>query len=348
LICIYLYYTYIQSISFFNTKHQIDQSPPSLYFIVEPARKLKNMAAKPSLKVKIGGIELQNPVMTASGTFGYAKEFEELVDLNRLGGIIVKGLSLKPTPGNPPPRIVETPCGMLNAIGLENVGIDAFVEQKLPFLQTLQPPIFVNIYGQQEEEYAQLAERIDAIDSISGVEVNISCPNVKAGGIAFGVDPEAVFSVVKAVREKTSKLLLVKLSPNVSDITAIARRAEEGGADALSLINTITGMAIDIETRRPMLANITGGLSGPAIKPVALRMVWQVAGAVKIPIIGIGGIMKTEDALEFLIAGASAIQVGTANFINPSTTIDIIDGLEKFLTERGIREITELIGTLEE
>ena len=306
------------------------------------------MAAKPSLKVKIGGIELQNPVMTASGTFGYAKEFEELVDLNRLGGIIVKGLSLKPTPGNPPPRIVETPCGMLNAIGLENVGIDAFVEQKLPFLQTLQPPIFVNIYGQQEEEYAQLAERIDAIDSISGVEVNISCPNVKAGGIAFGVDPEAVFSVVKAVREKTSKLLLVKLSPNVSDIRAIARRAEEGGADALSLINTITGMAIDIETRRPMLANITGGLSGPAIKPVALRMVWQVAGAVKIPIIGIGGIMKTEDALEFLIAGASAIQVGTANFINPSTTIDIIDGLEKFLTERGIREITELIGTLEE
>lgn len=305
------------------------------------------MAAKPSLKVKIGGIELQNPVMTASGTFGYAKEFEELVDLNRLGGIIVKGLSLKPTPGNPPPRIVETPCGMLNAIGLENVGIDAFVEQKLPFLQTLHPPIFVNIYGKKEEEYAQLAARIDAIDSISGVEVNISCPNVKAGGIAFGVDPEAVFSVVQAVREKTSKLLLVKLSPNVSDITAIALRAEEGGADALSLINTITGMAIDIETRRPMLANITGGLSGPAIKPVALGMVWQVARVVRIPIIGIGGIMKTEDALEFFIAGASAVQVGTANFINPRATIDIIEGLEKFMHEKGIGKITELIGTLE-
>ena len=305
------------------------------------------MAAKPNLKVNIGGVELQNPVMTASGTFGYAKEFEELVDLNRLGGIIVKGLSLKPTPGNPPPRTVETPCGMLNAIGLENVGIEAFVEHKLPFLQKLKPPIFVNIYGKQEEEYAQLAERIDAIDSISGVEVNISCPNVKAGGIAFGVDPQAVFSVVQAVREKTGKLIVVKLSPNVSDITAIARRAEEGGADALSLINTITGMAIDIETRRPKLANITGGLSGPAIKPVALRMVWQVARAVKIPIIGIGGIMKTEDALEFLIAGASAIQVGTANFINPHATIDIIEGLEKILTEKGIRKITELIGTLE-
>ncbi|UCE51853.1 MAG: dihydroorotate dehydrogenase [Desulfobacterales bacterium] len=305
------------------------------------------MTAKPNLKVKIGGIELQNPVMTASGTFGYAKEFEELVDLNRLGGIIVKGLSLKPTPGNPPPRIVETPCGMLNAIGLENVGIDAFVEQKLPFLQTLNPPIFVNIYGAQEEEYAQLAARIDAIDSISGVEVNISCPNVKAGGIAFGVDPQAVFSVVQTVREKTSKLLLVKLSPNVSDITEIAQRAEEAGADALSLVNTITGMAIDIEARRPILANITGGLSGPAIKPVALRMVWQVAQVTRIPIIGIGGIMKTEDALEFFIAGASAIQVGTANFINPHATIDIIDGLEKYMRERGIGKITELIGTLE-
>jgi dihydroorotate dehydrogenase (NAD+) catalytic subunit len=305
------------------------------------------MTVKPNLKVKIGGIELQNPVMTASGTFGYAKEFEELVDLNRLGGIIVKGLSLKPTPGNPPPRIVETPCGMLNAIGLENVGIDAFVEQKLPFLQTLNPPIFVNIYGAQEEEYAQLAARIDTIDSISGVEVNISCPNVKAGGIAFGVDPQAVFSVVQAVREKTSKLLLVKLSPNVSDITEIAQRAEEAGADALSLVNTITGMAIDIETRRPILANITGGLSGPAIKPVALRMVWQVAQETRIPIIGIGGIMKTEDALEFFIAGASAIQVGTANFINPHATIDIIDGLEKYMRERGIGKITELIGTLE-
>ena len=305
------------------------------------------MSDKPDLKITLGRIELQNPVMTASGTFGYAKEFDDLVDLNRLGAIIVKGLSLEPTPGNPPPRIVETPCGMLNAIGLENVGIDAFAEHKLAFLETLSPPIFVNIYGQKEKDYEQLATRIEDIDSISGLEVNISCPNVKAGGMAFGVDPEAVFSVVKTVRKKTTKLLIVKLSPNVTDIAHIAQQAEAAGADVISLINTITAMAIDIETRRPKLANITGGLSGPAIKPVALRMVWQVAQAVKIPIIGIGGIMTAADALEFFIAGARAIEVGTANFVNPRATTDIIDGLEKFLTEKGIGKITELVGTLE-
>jgi len=305
------------------------------------------MSKKPDLKVNIGTIELQNPVMTASGTFGYAREFEGLLDLNRLGGIIVKGLSLKPSKGNPPPRIVETPCGMLNAIGLENVGIDIFVKEKLPFLQTLFPPIFANIYGTSIEEYAELAARIDELEAISGVEVNISCPNVKAGGIAFGADPNSAFKVVKAVRKKTSKQLIVKLSPNVTDIIIIARSAEEAGADALSLINTITGMAIDIESRRPKIANITGGLSGPAIKPVALRMVWQVAQAAKIPVVGIGGIMTAIDALEFFIAGATAVQIGTANFVNPHTTLDIIDGIEKFLVRKKIDRLADIIGTLE-
>jgi dihydroorotate dehydrogenase (NAD+) catalytic subunit len=301
----------------------------------------------PDLRVTIGDVELENPVMTASGTFGYAKEFEDLVDLNRLGAVIVKGLSIQPTKGNPPPRTIETPCGMLNAIGLENVGIDAFIEHKLPFLKTLKPPIFVNIYGKKEEEYAELAARIDHLDAIAGIEVNISCPNVKAGGQVFGVDPKAASRVVEAVRKKTRKLVIVKLSPNVTDIRAIARCVEDAGADVLSLINTITGMAIDVEARRPVLANITGGLSGPAIKPVALRMVWQVAQAATIPIIGVGGIMKARDALEFIIAGASAVQVGTANFVNPRATTDILDGLEEFMCENGISKITELVGTLE-
>ena len=305
------------------------------------------MTDKPDLKVKLGGLELQNPVMTASGTFGYAKEFEDLVDLDRLGAIIVKGLSLQPSKGNPPPRTIETPCGMLNAIGLENVGIDAFIEQKLPFLETLKPPVFVNIYGKKEEDYAELADRIDHLDTIAGIEVNISCPNVKAGGLAFGIDPEAATGVVEAVRRKTTKLVIVKLSPNVTDIKEIARCVEDAGADALSLINTITGMVIDVETRRPVLANITGGLSGPAIRPVALRMVWQVAQAATIPIIGIGGIMKARDALEFIIAGASAVQVGTANFVNPRATTDILDGLEEFMRTNGVSNIKELVGTLE-
>jgi len=304
------------------------------------------MAVKPDLTVDIAGIQLQNPVLTASGTFGYAKEFEDFLDLNRLGAIIVKGLSLQPSPGNPPPRIVETPCGMLNAIGLENIGMEAFLKDKLPYLQHLHPPLIVNIYGRLEEEYAQLAAVINDVDNIRGIEINISCPNVNAGGMAFGVDPRAAFRVVKAVREKTSKLLIVKLSPNVTDITEIARSAVDAGADALSLINTLTGMAIDIETRRPKLANITGGLSGPAIKPVALRMVWQVAQVIEVPIIGIGGIMNAEDALEFLVAGATAVEVGTANFINPGATMEIIDGIESFMAEKGIAAISELIGTL--
>lgn len=305
------------------------------------------MAAKTDLKVNIAGLELQNPVMTASGTFGYALEFKDLMDLNRLGAIIVKGLSLKPTKGNPPPRIVETPCGMLNAIGLENVGLEAFVKDKLPFLQNLAPPIIVNIYGKFEEEYVELAARLNEIQAIAGIEVNISCPNVKAGGLACGVDPHVTFSIVKKVREVTSKLLIVKLTPNVTDITAIARAAEAAGADCLSLINTITGLVIDIETRRSKLANITGGLSGPAIRPVAVRMVWQVARIAKIPIIGIGGILTAGDALEFFIAGATAVQVGTANFINSAATIEIIDGIARYLHDRNIPSVKDIIGTLE-
>ena len=304
------------------------------------------MDIKPDLSVNIGGLQLQNPVMTASGTFGYAREFDHLVDLNRLGGIIVKGLSLEPTKGNPPPRIVETPCGMLNAIGLENVGVESFIRDKLPFLQLLAPPVIANIYGKREEEYVQLAARIEKLEGVAGIEVNISCPNVKAGGVAFGVDANAAYRVVQRVRNETAKPLIAKLSPNVTDITEIALAVQEAGADCLSLINTITAMVVDIETRRPRLANITGGLSGPAIRPVAVRMVWQVAQVAGIPIIGIGGIMTAEDALQFLIAGASAVQVGTANFINPRATMDIIDGLEAFLAERNIGAISEIIGTL--
>ena len=304
------------------------------------------MGPTPDLQTDIGGIVLKNPVMTASGTFGYAREFEQMVDLNRLGAIIVKGLSLEPSPGNRPPRITETACGMLNAIGLENVGIRAFVADKLPFLESLATPIFINIYGKSIPEYAELAGRINDLEGISGIEVNISCPNVKAGGLAFGVDPAASARVVEAVRERTSKIVIVKLSPNVTDITEIARSAESAGADALSLINTITGMAIDIDTRRSKLANITGGLSGPAIKPVAVRMVWQVAQAVKLPVIGIGGIMTARDALEFFIAGASAIEIGTANFVNPRATIDILEGIEAYLHQNNIDKLSKIIGTL--
>ena len=300
----------------------------------------------PDLTVDIGGLKLQNPVMTASGTFGYAREYEHYVDLNRLGGIIVKGLSLMPCKGNPPPRIVETACGMLNAIGLENVGIDSFIEDKLPFLETLHPPVIANIYGKTVNEYACLAERLEPVHAVRGLEVNISCPNVKEGGVAFGADPKLAAEVVQAVRSKTTKHLTVKLSPNVTDIARMAKVAEDAGANALSVINTITGMAVDLSTRRSKLANITGGLSGPAIKPIALRMVWQAARSVKIPIIGIGGIMKATDALEFMLVGATAIQVGTANFVNPGSTLAILDGMEAWLREEGIGDVKQLIGTL--
>ena len=303
--------------------------------------------ATPDLTTHIAGLTLQNPVMTASGTFGYGGEFRELVDLSRLGAIIVKGLSLQPSPGNPPPRIVETPCGMLNAIGLENIGIEAFRATRLKFLRKQGVPIIVNIYGQREEDYVALAEIVETEPDIAAIEVNISCPNVKAGGIAFGVDASAAATLTRNIRACTTKPLILKLSHNVTDIVEIARAVEAEGADAVSLINTITGMAIDIETRRPKLANVTGGLSGPAIRPVAVRMVWQVANAVGIPVIGIGGIMKGRDALEFLIAGASAVQVGTANFVNPRATMDIIDAIQDFMIQQNMEQLGDLIGSLQ-
>jgi dihydroorotate dehydrogenase (NAD+) catalytic subunit len=298
------------------------------------------------MRTDIGGLILKNPVMTASGTFGYGQEFDGLVNLKRLGAIVVKGISLNPSKGNPSPRVVETAGGMLNAIGLENVGLDAFIDEKLTCLRPLDVPVVVNIYGKTIEEYAELAARLDPVDGVAAIEVNISCPNVKAGGVAFGVCADPAGSVVRAVREKTRKPVIVKLTPNVTDITEIARAVEGAGADAVSLINTLTGMAVDIHSRRPKLANLTGGLSGPAIKPVALRMVFETSRAVKIPVIGMGGIMNAEDALEFIIAGASAIQVGTANFVNPKATMDILDGLEAFMTEKRIPRLSDLTGTL--
>lgn len=304
------------------------------------------MQMQPDISVNIGNLKLKNPVMTASGTFGYGTEFKDLVDLNQLGAIIVKGLSLNPSRGNPPPRIVETACGMLNAIGLENVGLADFLTYKLPFLRKFATPLIINIYGETIDEYAQVAARLNEVQGISGLEINISCPNVKQGGIAFGADAKSAFKVVSAVRKATVLPLMVKLSPNVTDIRIMAKSAQEAGADSLSLINTITGMAIDIKSRKPCLANITGGLSGPAIKPVALRMVWQVANAVSIPIVGVGGIMDATDAIEFLIAGATAVQVGTANFVNSRATLDIIDGLKTYLLDNQIKQVKDLVGSL--
>lgn len=301
---------------------------------------------QPDLSVDIGGLTLQNPVMTASGTFGYAMEFKSLVDLDQLGGAIVKGLSLEPSKGNPPPRIAETACGMLNAIGLENVGLDLFIEKKVPFLSKLKTPVFVNIYGSTVEAYGELARRLNDVDAVAGIEVNISCPNVKEGGVAFGSDPLMAHEVTQVVRRRYTKHLTVKLSPNVTDIAQIAKSVEDAGANAVSLINTITGMAIDIHTRKPKIANITGGLSGPAIKPVAVRMVWQAAQAVQVPVIGIGGIMHAEDAIEFIIAGATAVQVGTANFVNPRATMEIVSGIRSYLKAKRMASVRDLIGSL--
>lgn len=293
-----------------------------------------------------GGLILRNPVMTASGTFGYGREFADFVNLQHLGAIVVKGISLLPRSGNPPPRIVETTGGMLNAIGLENVGVEAFLRDKLPFLREVGTPVVVNILGDSLDDYASLAEILNDIEVISAIEVNISCPNVKQGGVAFGTDPEMVRAVTRVVKAKTTRPVIIKLSPNVTDITVTARAAEEGGADAVSLINTLIGMAIDHRTRTPRLANVIGGLSGPAIKPVALRMVWQTARAVKIPVIGIGGIMSAEDALEFLVAGASAVQIGTANFVNPDTTERVVDGITSYLRQSGCQSLQEIVGSL--
>jgi len=268
-------------------------------------------------------------------------------DLNRLGAVVVKGLSLEPKEGNPPPRIVETASGMLNAIGLENVGLDAFLEDKLPKLEKFDTVVIANIYGKALEDYVELAKRLEGADKVKGIEVNISCPNVKAGGVAFGVDPAAAAQVIGAVRKASSKTLIAKLSPNVTSIAVIARAVEDAGADAVSLINTLTGIAVNIDTRRPVLANVTGGLSGPAIKPVGLRMVWEAAKAVKIPVIGIGGIVSARDALEYLLVGATAVEVGTANFVDPLASVKIVEGIENFCREKGINRITDFIGSLE-
>ena len=304
-------------------------------------------ALKPDMTVNLAGIPLRNPVMTASGTFGYGEEFAEYVDLESIGAMVTKGLSLKPRAGNPTPRIVETPGGMLNAIGLQNVGIDAFIAKKIPFLRTVATPVIANFFGATIDEYAEMARRLDEIPELAGLEVNISCPNVKQGGIVFGTDPACAFDVISACRKATGKPLIVKLSPNVTDVVAMAKACQDAGADALSLINTLTGMAIDLNKRRPILANITGGFSGPAIKPIALRMVWQVAKAVKLPIIGIGGIVNATDALEFMLAGATAVQIGTASFINPGASQQIAADMEAWLTAHGVDDIKSLIGALE-
>ncbi|MDD2464998.1 MAG: dihydroorotate dehydrogenase [Desulfobulbus sp.] len=307
---------------------------------------MDTLNAIPDLSVKIGSLSLANPVMTASGTFGYASEFADLVQLDRLGAVAVKGISLEPRPGNPPPRVVETASGMLNAIGLENVGVDRFIAEKMPFLRKCACRVIVNILGDSIEEYARLAGKLTGVVGIDALEINISCPNVKKGGVAFGTVPEMAAAVTQAVKQATDLPIIVKLSPNVSDIVAMAKAVAEGGADALSLINTLIGMAIDVRTRRPKLANIIGGLSGPAVKPVALRMVWQVANAVSIPVIGIGGVGTAEDAIEFLIAGATAVQVGTANFYNPAATEQIIDGINDYLIQQGESSVQSIIGSL--
>ena len=299
-----------------------------------------------NLSVEIGRLRLRNPVMTASGTFGYGEEYAPYVDLSRLGAIVVKGLSLKPRIGNPPPRIVETPCGMLNAVGLQNVGVNAFIGEKLPFLAQFDLPVIANIFGESVEEYVRVAEILSQASGVHGLEVNISCPNVKRGGIAFGANPDMAADVTRRVKASTDLPVIVKLTPNVTDITKIAESVEAAGADAISLINTITGMSVDIERRVPHLRNITGGLSGPAIKPVALRMVWQVIQRVSVPVIGLGGIMTARDALEFLIVGARAVQVGTAHFIHPHAAIDILEGIEDYLEQHQFDDINQLIGTL--
>ena len=302
---------------------------------------------KPDLSVNVAGIAMRNPIMTASGTFGYGAEFAPYMDLRSIGAMVTKGLSLQPRAGNPTPRIVETPAGMLNAIGLQNVGIDAFIAEKAPFLRTVDTPCIANFFGNTVEEYAEMARRLDAVPEVVALEMNISCPNVKAGGILFGSDPARAAGVVGACRAATRKPLIVRLSPNVTDVVGMAVACVDAGADALSLINTLVGMAIDVNTRRPVLANVTGGLSGPAIKPVALRMVWQVARAVKVPLIGIGGIMSATDVVEFLLAGATAVQVGTASFVTPGIAQQIAQDLERWMQDKGVADVRSLIGGLQ-
>lgn len=303
---------------------------------------------EPDLTVRLGTLILKNPVMAASGTFGYGREYIDYVDPSELGAIVVKGLSLNSRMGNPPPRIMETPGGMLNAVGLQNIGVKAFIEKELPWLLERGTTIIANVYGVTIDEYCQVSELLCKAGGICALEINISCPNVLKGGILFGQNPETAAQVTKAVKKISDKPVIVKLTPNVTDITEIAMACEEAGADALSLVNTFTAMSVDVYSRKPHLGNVIGGLSGPAIKPIALRMVWETVKKVKIPVIGVGGISNAQDALEFLIVGAKAIQVGTANFFNPRVTVEIIEGLKFFLKQEGFSSITEIIGTLQE
>lgn len=298
------------------------------------------------LNVKIGNIELKNPVLTASGTFGYGKEFNDFIDLNRLGGFIIKGTTLNHREGNPYPRMVETPSGMLNAVGLQNKGVDYFIENIYPRIKDIESHVIVNVSGATIDDYVAVCEKLAPLKQINAIEVNISCPNVKQGGMAFGTTCDGAAQVTRAVRAAYPKTLIVKLSPNVTDITEIARAVEAEGADSVSLINTLLGMAIDVERQRPYLSTITGGLSGPAVRPIAVRMVWQVAHAVKIPVIGLGGIMNGRDAIEFLLAGASAVEVGTANFIDPSVTMKIIDEINDYCSCHSISDINDIIGLI--
>ena len=297
------------------------------------------------MKVNIAGVEFKNPVITASGTFGFGKEFSQYIDISKLGGITLKGLTLAPREGNKPPRIAETPAGILNSVGLQNPGIEDFLRDELPAIKNLDTVLIANISGNTIEDYCSIAEKLSDSD-IDMIEMNISCPNVKSGGIVFGTQPETVNKITCEVKKHCKKPLIVKLSPNVTDITEIARAAEAGGADALSLINTILGMKIDIHTKRPVLANNVGGLSGPAVKPVAVRMVWQVANAVKVPLIGMGGIMTGEDAVEFMLAGATAVAVGTGMFKDPEMSVKVVNGIEKYLKDKGINDVKELIGAV--
>jgi dihydroorotate dehydrogenase (NAD+) catalytic subunit len=299
------------------------------------------------LRVNIGNLALKNPVMTASGTFGYGEEFADLVDLSAIGGIIVKGTTLHKREGNPYPRMAETPSGMLNAVGLQNKGVHYFVDHIYPRIKDIDSQMIVNVSGSCVEDYAETAAIINDLEKIPAIELNISCPNVKHGGMTFGVQPQAAAEVVSAVRKAYKKTLIVKLTPNVTDITEIAKAVEGAGADAVSLINTMLGMAIDVEKRKPILSTVTGGLSGPAIKPVALRMVWQVAKAVGVPVVGLGGIMNADDAIAFLLAGATAIEIGTANFIDPAVTVKVAEGINAYLDRHGYRSVKEIIGALE-
>lgn len=304
------------------------------------------MTTPPDLKVRLGGLELANPVMVASGTFGYGPEYADLVDLDRLGAIVVKGICLEPHRGNPTPRTVETASGLINAIGLPGPGVEGFVRDYMPFLRRHRAPVIVNIWGRTVEEYAEVARRFDVVDGVAALEINVSCPNIKEGSKAFGTNPDSFRRVVDAVRAATRRPVMPKLAPNVSDIALFARAAEECGADAVSLINSIPAMAIDIETRLPKLGNVTGGLSGPAIHPVAVKLVWEAARAVRIPVVAMGGIASPADAVEFIIAGASAVAVGTANFVDPGTALRVVDGIRDYLLRHGLASVEALRGTV--